>query len=156
WRLTFLVNVPFGIIILLLACAWFPRPLLRPAPQARGSRRTSMDPVGSVLLGIAVLAILFPFVESGSSSAVWARVPVGARLVGGRVRWEQRYRQRGRSPMVDLGLFATRSFSDGTVIVSLYFLGMTSVWLLVALYMQIGVGRSALEAGTVGIPAAIM
>lgn len=156
WRLTFLVNVPFGIIILLLAFAWFPRPLLRSAPQARGSRRTSMDPVGSVLLGIAVLAILFPFVESGSSTAVWALVPIGVLLVIAWVRWEQRYRQRGRSPMVDLGIFATRSFSNGTVIVSLYFLGMTSVWILVALYMQIGVGRSALEAGTVGIPAAIM
>src|SRR5690625_8022482 len=88
-----------------------------------------MDPVGSVLLGIAVLAILFPFVESGSSTAVWALVPIGVLLVVAWVRWEQRYRQRGRSPMVDLGILATRSFSNGTVIVSLYFLGMTSVWI---------------------------
>lgn len=58
--------------------------------------------------------------------------------------------------MVDLSIFATRSFSNGTVIVTLYFLGMTSVWVLVALYMQEGLGMSALEAGLVGIPAAVI
>jgi hypothetical protein len=39
---------------------------------------------------------------------------------------------------------------------ALYFLGMTSVWVLVALYVQIGDGRSALESGLFGIPAALL
>lgn len=58
--------------------------------------------------------------------------------------------------MVDLRLFSTRGFSNGTVIVGLYFMGMTSVWVLVALYMQEGDDRSALEAGLVGLPSSIL
>jgi MFS family permease len=58
--------------------------------------------------------------------------------------------------MIDLKIFSTRSFSNGTLIMALYFLGMTSVWVLVALYVQIGDGRSALESGLFGIPAALL
>lgn len=58
--------------------------------------------------------------------------------------------------MVDLHIFRTRSFSNGALIVTLYFLGMTSIWVLVALYMQQGAGKSALEAGLVGVPSAIL
>lgn len=163
WRLTFLVNVPIGIITIILALMWFPKPLFTRHPKAtnadmahrrRGER--SMDPIGSVLIGVAVLAILYPFVESRTSPAMWLLFPVGIALVAGWVKWEQRYRRSGRSPMVDLNIFATRSFSNGTIIVTLYFLGMTSVWVLVALYMQDGVEKSALEAGLVGIPAALL
>jgi MFS family permease len=39
---------------------------------------------------------------------------------------------------------------------ALYFLGMTSVWVLVALYVQEGLGMTALESGLFGIPAALL
>lgn len=159
WRSTFLVNVPVGIAALVLALLWFPRPLFHRPAAARGApghALRSMDLVGALLLGLAVLAILLPFVESGASALLWLSFPAGIALIVGWVLWERRYQRRGGSPMVDLSIFATRSFSNGTVIVTLYFLGMTSVWVLVALYMQEGLGMSALEAGLVGIPAAII
>ncbi|MCW4458031.1 MFS transporter [Microbacterium sp. MPKO10] len=162
WRLTFLVNVPVGVVAIILALMWFPRPLISrgarqpvdgPAP-ARRSR--SMDLVGALLLGFAVLSLLFPFVETEVSPFIWLLLPVGLLLIAAWVAWERRYARLGNSPMVDLKIFATRSFANGTVIVTLYFLGMTSVWVLVALYMQRGLGHSAFEAGLVGIPSAIL
>ena len=158
WRLTFLVNVPVGILTLVLALLWFPKPLLRrrPAGDPGSAARASMDPVGSLLLGLAVLAILFPFMESRTSASTWLLLPVGIGLLFAWVRWERRYAARGRSPMVDLAIFRTRSFTNGTIIVTLYFLGMTSIWVIVALYMQQGAGKTALEAGLVGIPSAIL
>ncbi|HLR28025.1 MAG TPA: MFS transporter, partial [Ruania sp.] len=160
WRLTFLVNVPVGIAVILLGLRWFPKPLFRRRPVGelttaeRASR--SMDPVGSVLLGLAVLGILFPFVESRSSGLTWTLLPVGIALVFTWIWWEKRYARTGRSPMVDLNIFRTRSFSNGTIIVTLYFLGMTSIWVIVAMYMQQGAGKSAFEAGLVGIPSAVL
>ena len=79
WRLTFLLNVPVGLLCLALAFAWFPKPLLhRPATAgaeggASGVWR-SLDPVGSILLGLAVLATMLPFVEGGASrrGSAWA------------------------------------------------------------------------------------
>ncbi|MCT2293098.1 MFS transporter [Janibacter hoylei] len=71
------------------------------------------------------------------------------------MRWERHYRDTGRSPMVDLAIFAIPSFTRGSTIALLYFLGMTSVWVLVALYLQIGTGKSALQTALVGVPAAL-
>lgn len=163
WRLTFLVNVPVGLLCLVLALRWFPRPLLR-RPPADPSRRAagpakasrSLDPVGSLLLGLAVLALMFPFVEGRSSGWLWLLLPVGVLLGWAWVRWEKHYRATGRSPMVNLDIFAIRSFTNGSIIVMLYFLGMTSIWVLVAMYFQEGADRSALEAGLVGVPSALI
>lgn len=57
--------------------------------------------------------------------------------------------------MVDLAIFAIPSFTRGSTIALLYFLGMTSVWVLVALYLQIGTGKTALQTALVGVPAAL-
>lgn len=153
WRLTFLVNVPVGILCLVLAWLWFPRPLLHRPRRADGSTEPvwrSLDPVGSALLGLAVLATMLPFVEGGSSPWYWTSLPVGALLGWAWVRWERHYRDTGRSPMVDLAIFTIPSFTRGSTIALLYFLGMTSVWVLVALYLQIGAGKSALQSALVG------
>ncbi|WCR11244.1 MFS transporter [Paracoccus stylophorae] len=163
WRLTFLVNVPIGIVAFVLGLMWFPRPLFRRPPEfvegqtpRRGQRLRSLDPIGSLLLGLAVLAVLYPFMESRGSVLTWALLPGGFLLGGVWIWWERRYKRLGRSPMVDLDIFRTRSFSNGTAIMTLYFLGMTSIWVLVALYVQNGEGKTALEAGMFGIPAALL
>ncbi|WP_435203282.1 MFS transporter [Janibacter sp. GS2] len=161
WRLTFLVNVPVGLACLALAFLWFPKPLLhRPyttGPRAGiGSIWRSLDPVGSLLLGLAVLATMLPFVEGGSSPWYWLSLPLGLGLARAWVLWERHHRASGRSPMVDLGIFSIRSFTQGSTIAMLYFLGMTSIWVLVALYLQDGAGRSALQAGLVGVPSAAL
>ena len=116
----------------------------------------SLDPIGSVLLGLAVLATMLPFVEGRSSGWLWLLLPAGVLLVWAWVTWEKHHRAAGHSPMVDLDIFRIRSFTNGSIIVMLYFLGMTSIWVLVAMYMQEGAGRSALEAGLVGVPSALI
>ncbi|MGC5629769.1 MFS transporter [Georgenia sp. Z1344] len=158
WRLTFLVNVPVGLVTIALGLRWFPRPLIRSLRRADPATRAerSLDPVGALLLGAAVLAILFPFMEGRGSAALWLLVPAGVLLVVAWVWWEKRYARSGRSPMVDLAIFRTRSFTNGSLMITLYFLGMTSVWVLVALYMQQGDGRSAMEAGVIGLPSAVL
>ena len=155
WRLTFLVNVPIGILTIILGLLWFPRPLIRRLPR-KGSGLRSLDPVGAVLLALAVLALLFPFVEARGSPSLWLLLPLGIALVWLWVRWEQRYVRLGLKPMVDLKIFATGSYRNGVTIMTLYFMGMTSVWVLVAIYVQEYGGKSALEAGTFGVPAALL
>ncbi|HLS72712.1 MAG TPA: MFS transporter [Actinomycetaceae bacterium] len=155
WRWTFLVNVPVGVVAIVLALRWFPRPMRTPRAGAEATDR-DLDPVGAVLLGLAMLALLLPFVERDMDAAGWLLVPAGLGLLGLWVWWERRYQRRGRAPMVDLALFRVRSFSVGTLIAGLYFMGVTSVWVLVAMYVQSGLGRSALEAGLIGLPAAML
>ncbi|WP_113913344.1 MFS transporter [Roseovarius dicentrarchi] len=155
WRLTFLVNVPIGALAIILGLMWFPRPLIVRLPRT-GSGLRSLDPVGALLLGLAVLAVLFPFVEGSGAVWVWALLPLSGLLTWAWVRWERRYVRLGLKPMVDLAIFHTRSYTNGITIMALYFMGITSVWVLVALYVQEGAGKTALQSGAFGIPAALL
>lgn len=160
WRLTFLVNVPVGLLTLWLGYRWFPRPLLhRPYPAGGSARQqglSSLDPVGALLLGLGVLAVLFPFVEARHTLLLWLLTPLGLLLFYLWMRWERFYARMGFSPMVELSIFQTPSYRNGAIIMTLYFLGMTSVWVLVPLFIQLGLGKSALEASLIGIPSALL
>lgn len=160
WRATFFVNVPVGILAIALAFAWFPKPLLQRTkkPKGRSSQRKpkELDIPGALLLGLAVLAVLMPFTQRDASIFVWLLLPLAGLLVWAWIRWERAYKASGRSPMVDLQIFRTPSFTNGTLLITLYFLGVTSVWVLVALYMQDGLDHSALESGAIGVPGAIL
>lgn len=155
WRLTFLVNVPIGIASIVLGLMWFPRPLIRRFPSF-GTGLRSLDPVGAVLLGLAVLAVLFPFVEARNTPGLWLLLPVAGVLLWLWIKWERRYLHLGHSPMVDFKIFQSRSYTNGILIMSFYFMGLPALWVLVALYVQEGDGRSAFEAGFFGVPAALI
>jgi MFS family permease len=158
WRWMFFVNVPVGLLALVLAFAWFPRPLLH-RQRGRTAREalSELDSVGALLLGLAILALLLPFIEARSAVSLgwWALLPVGVLLLAVWMLWERRYKAGGHSPMVDLAIFRVRSFSYGTVLIGLYFFGVTSVWVLLALYMQQALGHTALESGLIGLPNAV-
>lgn len=146
WRLVFLVNVPIGLAGVVLTLCWFPRPLWRRTGSVRATV-AALDPVGGLLAGAALLALLLPFVESARSTTWWLLLPVCAVLVRAWVGWQARLARSGGSPMVDLHVFALASFRNGLAIQTIYFLGMTSVWVLMALYVQESAGFSALQAG---------
>ena len=163
WRWTFLVNVPFGLLAFALALLWFPRPLLgrvkdpvtgRNVGDVRAVR--SLDPMGSLLLGLTVLSSLYPFVEHTGSARNYLLLPVAALLLAAWLAWERHVKTtKPFEPMVDMQIFRFPSFRLGTMLAGVYFMGITSIWVLVALFFQNGLGHSALVAGSVGIPAAI-
>ncbi|MEH0109221.1 MFS transporter [Tersicoccus sp. MR15.9] len=158
WRWIFFINLPVGILAIVLALLWFPRPLIERRTDRRvGGIIRELDPVGALLLGVAIFAILLPFMEARAqvSAWLWALLPLGVLLGVAWLMWERFYQRRGNSPMVDLDIFRTCSFSRGTALVGLYFLGVTSVWVLIALYFQEGLGHTPLESGSIGLPNAV-
>lgn len=152
WRWIFLVNIPFGVLTLVLGMLWIPRT----APTASGRGWADLDLAGAALLSVALFTLLLPFTMAPTSWVVWLLVPAGLLLGCGWVWWEVRQGRRGRSPMVDMSLFRVREFTHGVVVTSLYLLGTTNVWVLVALYMQDGLGYGAFESGLLALPSAVM
>lgn len=170
WRAAFLVNVPIGLVGLALALRWLPfgrerrrwrRSREIRAARARGEaldlQRThvDLDPIGSLLMAVAVLCVMFPFTAHGSPWW-WLLVPVGLALLAAWIGWERRYKARGHEPMVDLELFSYPSFSYGTAVSGTFFLGSTSIFVVAALFLQQGLGRGAFEAGLITLPNAVV
>ena len=97
------------------------------------------------------------FVESRTweGAAKWLLLVPGVLLLAGFARWERAYRRRGREPMVDLALFARRSYTFGSTLGLAYFAGFTGVFFIYTQFLQEGVGYSALQAGLASTPFAV-
>lgn len=151
WRWMFFMNIPIGVATILLGLRWIPDDR-----RQRTERGPDLDPVGILLLAVSILAIMLPFLERGATGLVWLSLPAGLLLLLGWIAWEARYAERGRAPMVDLSIFASPAFRNGIAIISVYFLGSTSIWIIVPLYVQMHLGHSAFNAALLGLPSSVL
>lgn len=152
WRWVFYVNLPLGLICLLLA-----RRLLPDTPSAGPVRLRDLDPLGVLLLGTGVLTLLLPFVQSRQwpGDGKWLLLILAVALLAAFVAWEGRCGRRGTQPVIDLRLFRVRSYWLGCLLILLYFAGFTSIFFITTLYLQSGLHYTALQAGLAITPFAL-
>jgi MFS family permease len=101
------------------------------------------------LLALGVFGVLFPAVQFDADHDLRLAlllVPALA-LLAGFVGWERGPGRRRGYPLVDLRLFRIRSFADGTVLAVLFFCAYTGTPLVLALFLQDGLGFSPLQSG---------
>ena len=153
WRVVFLVNVPIGIVAMVLAVRLIPR-----AHPKRGALHHEVDPVGALLLGIAVLCVLLPVVRAMAHpvTAWWLLLPLAPLAAWLFVRWERSVIARGRGPLLDVRLVRTApGFATGIALQTVYFAGFSGLWLVLALFFQDGLGYTAFESGLAVTPFAV-
>ncbi|MBX7547803.1 MFS transporter [Streptomyces sp. NPDC004232] len=156
WRWIFYVNVPIGVVAVLLARRLLPRALR--SGRGGGRRRGRVDLPGVVLLGLGVLALMYPLVQadSGGLGRLWWLFPVGVVLLAVFTQWQRRLVARGAQPLLDPRLFSTvRGYAIGACVGTLYFIGFSGVWLVFALFYQHGLGYSPLRSGLAVTPFAV-
>ena len=158
WRASFLWNVPIGLITIALAARWLPFEAERGRRTARRRgedvrTHVDLDPVGMTGLSLVVLCVMLPFMMKRPAS--FLLLIVGVALLVGWVYWERGYKNSGREPMVDLHLFGYRSFTNGILVSGTQFLGGTSIFAVLALFLQSGLGAPALIVGLIGLPNAL-
>jgi EmrB/QacA subfamily drug resistance transporter len=153
WRWVFYVNLPIGLVLLPLAYRLLPG---RQQQDGRAGARSDLDPVGVALLGAGTVLLLLPFVQEREwpGAQKWLLLPLALAVLGGFVAWERHYGHR-HDPLVDLALFRRRSYGLGASLSLLYFAGFTSIFFVMTLYLQNGMGYSALEAGASITPFAL-
>lgn len=151
WRLVFYVNVPIGILLMVMAHRYLPT-------AARGPKQ-SLDPVGVLLFGVAMFFVLLPLVTGSQDSSLsqrpWWLLGISAALLVAFVLWERMWTARDRETLLDMSLVKVRSFVLGVGLGTFYFAGFTSIFIVLTLYLQQGLGYTALEAGLTQLPFAV-
>ena len=151
WRWIFFVNLPVGLVALVGAIVLLPR-----GAEGRGER--GFDGLGLVLVALGLVAILVPLIEGEELDWpwwTWVSMVLGALVLAAFGAWELRRARRGRTQLVPPRLFAHPSFTGGVLLGFVYFASFTSIFFVIALYWQTGLGYSALESGLAVLPFSI-
>lgn len=147
WRLVFLVNLPLGLAAVLGG--------LRLLPESKPARAPTLDWAGAVLVALAAGLLVYPLVQGREAGwPAWTFLSIGASVVLlGAFAWLARRRERaGRDPLVTPSVFRKRAFSCGVSVVLLFFAGLSGMMLVFTLYLQLGLGFSAIHAGLRLVP----
>jgi EmrB/QacA subfamily drug resistance transporter len=142
WRWVFYLNLPIGAVALLLAWKLLPSdPDHRPAP---------LDVRGLLLLSPGFALVVYGLSLASSrgfdGATTLGCIALGVALVGVFV---PHARRRGRDALIDVSLFASRSF-DGTVFINLLTQSASlGAALILPLYCQLVRGESATRAGLI-------
>lgn len=145
WRGLFYTSIPIGIYGTLWAH-------LKLREISRSSEKKKMDWLGFALFSSGLFSVLLAvtYLSYGNSGTKYgfSLLALGLSLILLFVFAES----RANSPLLDLKLFKIRLFAMGNVAQLINSLAFSGTLLLVALYLQIGLGYTALQAGLSLLP----
>jgi EmrB/QacA subfamily drug resistance transporter len=154
WRYIFFVNLPFGVLVLVLT------PLI--IPNVVPGRRHRLDIPGVLLASAALLAICYGLVEGQKYN--WGTITgfisiplilgLGVLLLAAFLL-VQRMTQ-GKEPLVPFALFRDRNYTVTNWVSGVLAIGMMGIFLPLTIYFQSVLGFSALKAGLAMAPASLV
>jgi EmrB/QacA subfamily drug resistance transporter len=142
WRAIFYVNLPIGIAAVLGA--------LTNLPESRAPAATRLDIPGAVLSALGLGLLVYPL--SVGREKHWAGWIVALLVLSVPVLavfgwYEGRRTRADRWPVLDTRLFGDRAFRVGAVLSMVFFAGIPAFFFVFTLYVQVGMGFTALGAG---------
>ncbi|MFY2763818.1 DHA2 family efflux MFS transporter permease subunit [Arenimonas sp. MALMAid1274] len=138
WRWIFLINIPMGLLGIVLARKYIPDIREPVAP---------LDWLGFVLSGLGLALALFGFSTLGRhlvSTPVAAASLVAGLLAMAAYVWHS---NRHPHPLIDLRLFRHATFRAGVLGGALFRIGIGATPFLLPLMLQLGFGLTALQSG---------
>jgi MFS transporter, DHA2 family, lincomycin resistance protein len=154
WRWMFWIVLPIALLGLLAGWAW-----LRVADDRE--QPTRIDPLSVPLSAIAFAGLVFGLSELGASGQDGPAVPAWVPLCAGAVAMvlfgaRQLRLQRDDRAFLDLRPFTYRRFSVSVGPVVIGFTGLFGAIIMVPLYVQDVLGKSALIAGLTSLPGGLL
>jgi EmrB/QacA subfamily drug resistance transporter len=148
WRWIFLINVPIGVVAIILA--WIKLERDQPEPSQR------LDWLGMALLSPGLTLFIFGLAESASGGfgqfKSWAPILAGLVLIG--TFFLHSWRKGGRA-LIDIKTFTHTRAGSAAGTFLLFAVAFFGALLLIPLYYQTVRGASALEAGLLLAPQGI-
>ncbi len=147
WRWIFWINVPIGILGLVLATLFI--------PDIRGEERVRFDYPGFVLSSFGIAGFVTGSTSLGLNLMPWPYV-VGLLFTGGALLVAYvLYQRRVPNPILDLSLFAIPSFRASVIGGLLFRIGIGAMPFLLPLMLQLGFGLSPFQSGSITFVSAI-
>ena len=147
WRWIFWINVPVGIVGFVLARLY--------VPDIRSEMREPFDGRGFVLSGIGLSGLVFGLAVLGQELLpLWLAVglvAVGAAALAGFLV----HARRAAHPLLDLSLFRLATFRISVAGGFLFRTGIGAIPFLLPLMLQLGLGMTPFQAGTLTFVGAI-
>jgi EmrB/QacA subfamily drug resistance transporter len=154
WRWIFFVNLPIGVIVLLIT------PVI--IPDLRLGRRHRIDVPGVLLASAALLAICYGLVEgqkyNWGTITSFISIPLilglGVALLIAFLVVQKLTQER--EPLVPFAVFRDRNFSVVNWVSGVLAVGMMGIFLPLTIFFQSDLGFSALKAGLTMAPASLL
>jgi EmrB/QacA subfamily drug resistance transporter len=139
WRWIFLVNIPVGVVALVLT--------LRQVDESRNPHARRVDVVGLLTFSAGLGALVYGLIRSnedgwGSGTVVWSLAAAAVLLVAFVIA-----EQRQREPMLDLSLLRKPTFVGGLIAAFAISASLFAAFPYLVLYLQGMLGLSAIEVG---------
>ncbi len=152
WEWIFFINVPVGIVALVLAMR------LVPALETHPHR---FDWLGVALSGAGMFLLVFGLQEGQQYAwstitgpiTVWRLIMAGLVLIAAFIWWQARNQSE---PLMPLGLFGDRNFSLANIGIATVGFAFTAMGFPLMLYAQVVRGYSPTEAGLLLAPMAVV
>jgi EmrB/QacA subfamily drug resistance transporter len=147
WRWIFFINIPMGILGIVLASIF--------VSDVREPERPPLDWRGFILCGLGLAGVVFGFETAGRGAVPTAAVAL--LLVGGAIllAFYARHARRHAHPLVDLSLFKIPTYFTGVVGGSFFRIGVGATPFLTPLLFQLGFGMSPLNSGLLSFAGAV-
>ncbi|MCG8914474.1 MFS transporter [Actinokineospora sp. PR83] len=147
WRSAFLINVPIGVLILLLGRAAI--------AESRAQHRPGLDLPGVALTAVALPALLLPIImgqEEGAAWWLWLTPVIAVAAVPALLARQRAMAAGGAAPLFPPRVFRPRGTRFGLIAIMTFFGGNAGLFLVFTYYVQTGLGRDPLAAGLMFVP----
>ncbi|KKO52421.1 hypothetical protein XI25_19735 [Paenibacillus sp. DMB20] len=140
WRSVFLINIPIGLLAVLLII-----PLI---PEMRSKGEKGMDWIGAILLTCSMILLTYPLVTGRESGwPLWVYISfAGSLLLFFIFLFQEKGLNRSKqTPLIPVEIFKERSFRSGIFTILAYQIGNGGFFLIVSLTLQDGLSLSAMD-----------
>ncbi|MEO7554994.1 MAG: MFS transporter [Acidimicrobiales bacterium] len=146
WRWAFLINAPLAVATL-VATSSVPESSDADAPR-------HLDAPGAVAAAVGLVALTGGLIAAGEG---WSAPTVLVTAVGiGVLALFVVIERRSPNPMLPPSLFASAQFTGANLVTLAVYAGLGSTFFLTVVQLQVGLGYSALAAGTALLPVTVM
>lgn len=141
WRWIFLINIPVGIIGIILSQIFI--------PPIKAENVARLDGIGFALTGCGLAALVFVFEALGRSPFSNATLLLIAAFGLGCLLLYVRHAHRSTAPLINLGLLKVPTYRLAILGGSLFRIGIGALPVLLPLMLQLGFGLTAFASGLI-------